>query len=158
MPTTTRGLWYPDSAAAVRPWEDFQQLAESVDAAIDDVAALTAAVTTGFTAATGFSVNAASYMLVGPEQVYLDVHINRTGASMSAASSSGNIPDTDLVTIPAAARPARTIYGSYSSSGVADGAFVLFASGLLQLQTLSPNAAIANGHLVHIFAAYPKSL
>ncbi|MGP4083152.1 hypothetical protein [Streptomyces sp. KR55] len=101
--------------------------------------------TSGYTAATGFSLNSFSGYRVG-NMVVLDIYLNRTGATITATS--GNITDTQCGTAPSGWRPTSgTINGTWDT-GVAEGGFVMGTDGITTLRTA--NGDISNNSNVRL--------
>lgn len=104
--------------------------------------------TTGLTAATGFSVND-FYAIRSKGTVILDMYLNRTGADITATS--GNITDTQICTVPSGWRPntTSTITGNWDD-GTAEGGFVVGTDGICTLRTASSNIVTGRNLRLHI--------
>lgn len=102
MPTTTHGLVYPNSAGNPNVWEHLQNLADSIETALDVLLRVDATVTNAFTAAAGWTVDIQSLTRVG-RACYFDIRATRTGATI--ASLTGNLTNTVVATWNTATYP-----------------------------------------------------
>jgi hypothetical protein len=143
MPTTPRGLTYPDDSGHVRMWEHIQQLAEDVDDEFD--ALLTDTGWTAITLAAGIvSVITPQYKKVGG-QVFLRGQVGRTA---SAAFVVGSTTLTGAA-LPVGFRPPNNVSmaGGASPTGTVTCRINVTAAGVLSVTivTAGPETAMMDG-------------
>lgn len=98
MGTTTGGIVYPSSTDDPDVPADMQALAESIETG-------NAWLTSGFTAATGWSVSTFRLKRNG-SLCYVRLNLSRTGTAITVAAGAGDISDTKLGDMPAGYWPA----------------------------------------------------
>lgn len=123
------------------------QAGDAVFQTVNAAAGAHQTVTTGATAATGFSVGFFEYKKsAGVNSIILEV--TRTGADIDPVATGGDVgnvtPDLEYATIPSGTRPPRSIYTSVSS-GIGHGTVRFQADGSVQLLTWIPTAKLTNG-------------
>ena len=109
------------------------------------------------TAATGWSLTSAQYMLYGLlPMVRLRIIATRTGATITAGSD-GNISDTDVCNnLPTFLRAVgTTAYGTFVQPGTALGSARVNTTGLVTITDLHPNATVDNTEEIKIDFDYP---
>lgn len=94
------------------------------------------------------------YVGVAAYAYVLSVRLTRTGASLAAATTSGNIADVTAFTMSPSFRPAGARQFVFST-GTYDGVGQINPDGTAVLKTLSPNAVIATGDLIQFDAYVP---
>lgn len=92
--------------------------------------------TSGFTAATGFSLNDFTAYRVG-NVIEFRAYVARTGADIT--QTTGNIADTAIGTLPSGWRPTAGTTQGFWGSGVEGGDFVFGTDGICTLRTASDN-------------------
>jgi hypothetical protein len=103
--------------------------------------------TTGLTAATGFSVLDFRGARSG-NVIVLDMYVQRTGAAI--ALSGGQLPDTEICTVPAGWRPTHgTVNGDWDD-GIETGGFVIGTDGKCTLRTATGDIATSRNLRLHI--------
>ncbi|MFJ8664540.1 hypothetical protein [Streptomyces sp. NPDC093600] len=107
--------------------------------------------TTGVTAQTGWALVSFSARRTRGIAT-MTVTVNRTGAEITA-SSSGQIADQPLCTLPVGWRPAIGME-SVASDGYADGAADITPGGVVNLRTWSPTGVLTNGRALRVSATY----
>ncbi|MFJ4785516.1 hypothetical protein [Streptomyces sp. NPDC088794] len=110
--------------------------------------------TSGCTASTGFTLTSFSGQKVNGVTT-INVLANRSGASVAESSAgSGNIAETDFVTLPAAYRPPAnvdTIWGNGTNDGEAT---VISATGVILLRTTSGAPGVGTGTNIRVSATW----
>lgn len=94
MPTTPSGIWFPDDDDPARGQPDFQQLAESVDAAISNVTSDAGYVTGGFTGSVFLRKKLGRVLMTG---------------GLSRDSTGATVGFLDAFYLPPAFRPSSTL-------------------------------------------------
>lgn len=154
MPTTPRGIVYPDSDANTNLWEHFEALADSVDFAIggDEDAGLVSAWTNmSLTPAAGWTITSARYRVLLGVFVCFDAVFTRVGGPI-VATNVGNMPDTLVATgVPSAIRPAAVRYLDFMRSTVAAGRISVSSTGTVEAVTLEGGATLESTITVHDF-------
>ncbi|MET9510752.1 hypothetical protein ABZX62_20220 [Streptomyces flavidovirens] len=102
--------------------------------------------TTGLTAASGFSVLDFRGSRSG-NVIVLDMYVQRTGAAI--ALTSGNLPDTDICTVPAGWRPTHGTMNGDWDDGTATGGFVIGTSGVCTLRSSTGDIATSRNLRMH---------
>lgn len=110
--------------------------------------------TTGATAGTGFTLVSFSGRKVNGITT-IQIICSRSGASIPQSGvDTGDLnPDINMATLPAGWRPPETIQAMWNSS-VCDGGSTISTAGVVQLQTVSGNSGIANGHAPRVYASW----
>lgn len=112
-------------------------------------------VTTGFTAATGWTAGGNMGYRIINNVVYLRGQVSRTtGQTTITAPSTGNVPDTLILTIPTACRPANTQYCNFKGT-VTDGAVNVGTDGQIALASMNPTSTIDPGDSLSFGTTYP---
>lgn len=144
MGTTTGGIPYPDSTAAPNVPADLQALAEGVEDEFYTGGAYVTA-TTGFTAASNFTLTAVRYRIIGPF-VELYVVVARTTSAVTVAAGNGDITNVDILSaIPAAIIPANTKYGHTGGTGRA-AVYAMSSAGVVAIAAVAGDGTnILNG-------------
>lgn len=154
MPTTAKGIVYPDSDANTNLWEHMQALAESADEAIGedaDAGLVSAWTTMTLTPDTGFTVNAARYRVFLGVLVCIEATFTRTGADITATSV-GNMPDTPVAHgLPSAIRPAASRYVDFMRGTVAPGRLEITSTGQINAVTLEGGSTLESTLTTHDF-------
>lgn len=91
--------------------------------------------TSGFSAATGFTLNDFTGYRVG-NTIEFRAYLTRSGADIVPAAG-GNIADTAIGTLPASWRPTAGTTQAFWGSGVEGGDFVFGTDGVCTLRTSS---------------------
>ena len=102
--------------------------------AAGDVTSTPIKITTGLTAASGFTINSGGFTgyKVG-KQVVIDMYLHRSGTTIT--SSSGNISDTAVATLPAGWRPTSGTINAAWDDGSTSGGWVVGTDGICTLRT-----------------------
>lgn len=105
-------------------------------------------VTAGITYATGFGAGSMIYRETAGSH-YLDVEVERTGATFTPANTSGNVtPDLLIATLPSGTRPPSALY-ILASTGVGHGSLRVNPDGTCELLTWIPDpVTITNGSTI----------
>ena len=154
MPQTNRGYPYPDDLEMPDGPEQIEALAKAIDTDVGALAVLvaqlraTSIVTTGATAASGWTVAGLDAEVVGGRTVYLSLTFR--GPALTPGSN-GNIGDTTIATLPAGLRPrqlAQFVYGD----GQAHGEGLINPDGTIVLRTLS--TSISSGTNTRLYVSF----
>jgi hypothetical protein len=102
--------------------------------AAGDVSSTPIKTTTGLTAGSGFTINTGGFTgyKVG-KQVVIDMYLHRSGTTIT--SSSGNITDTTVATLPAGWRPTSGTINAAWDDGTTSGGWVVGTDGICTLRT-----------------------
>jgi hypothetical protein len=102
--------------------------------AAGDVTSTPIKTTTGLTAGSGFTINTGGFTgyKVG-KQVVIDMYLHRSGTTIT--SSSGNITDTTVATLPAGWRPTSGTINAAWDDGTTSGGWVVGTDGICTLRT-----------------------
>lgn len=137
MGTTAGGIVYPDATDVPDIPADLQALAESVETEYTTGGAWVTA-TTGFTAASNWTLNTVRYRKIGP-LVELYLTITRTTSAITV-NASGNISNVAMLSaVPTAIRPTGTVTGYTGSTGRLACA-ALDSTGAMELSAFAPGA------------------
>lgn len=111
-------------------------------------------VTTGITYATDWGAGSLVYRETAGSH-FLDVEVQRTGATFTPANTSGNItPDITIATLPAGTRPHSALY-VLASTGIGHGSLRINTDGTCELLTWIPDpVTITNGSTVRFTATW----
>jgi len=110
--------------------------------------------TTGATASAGFTLVSFSGRKVnGITTIQIVCSRSGAGIGQSAADSGDLNPDVNMATLPVGWRPPEQIQALWNSSA-ADGGAIISTAGVVQLQTVSGNTGIANGHAPRVYASW----
>lgn len=149
MPTTPRGIAYPASTDAPRVWEDMQELADSVETALDaldhdgttDTAIGTAAV--NFTATTALARTALGgklvflkFTIVNTNAINPNSFYNLDGTLNDNLIAQGNIGDTTVFTLDSEYWPTEVVAFSFDN-GVVSGTGIVSTSGVVSWRAAS---------------------
>jgi hypothetical protein len=112
------------------------------------------AVTAGFTAATNWAINTASYRIVAGLIVVLHLQLTYSGTTITGPAD-GNIGNTAIVSVvPAAARPNRDLRCLFAVGSASCGSAAVTAAGTVQIESLMPTYALASGQQVTVDFVY----
>ncbi|MGW1221469.1 hypothetical protein ACWD6O_13690 [Streptomyces californicus] len=111
------------------------------------------ALTSTATPATGFTVSTFSGRRAGGVTEWTLILI-RSGASLGAADSAGNIGDVVCATLPADCRPADMYVTSFDKAGTASGSVRILPSGVCTLTSMDPTSSIASGASVNFAGTF----
>lgn len=157
MPQTSRGYPYPTLSDAPQVPQHIQALAQALDTDVSALAALvqqlrgTTNVTTGATAASGWTVAGLDADIVAGRSVYLSLTFR--GPALTPGSN-GNIGDTTIATLPATIRPrqlAQFVYGD----GQAHGEGLINPDGTVVLRTLSTSISANTNTRLYVSYTLP---
>lgn len=110
-------------------------------------------VSSGLTAATGFSVTSFSGRKVNGITT-IAVTLSRTGSTLTATSA-GALTSTLACTLPIGWRPPTdAIPVIFNKAGIADGLITILPAGTCTITSLSPTATLASGNSVVFFAQW----
>lgn len=137
MGTTTGGIVYPAPTDPPDIPGDLQALAESVEAEFLTGGPWVTS-TTGFTAASNWTLNTVRYRKIGP-LVELYLTITRTTSAITV-NASGNISNVAMLSaVPAAIRPTGTASGYTGNTGRLACA-TIDSTGAMELSAFAPGA------------------
>lgn len=123
----------------------------NIDARLVPLETASGIVTDTVTAASGWSRNGSSVYKKG-NVVSLNVSFNRTGAAITGTTS-GNLPQTTLGTIPAGYRPVFDQPLSTTATGVVY-ATCIDSAGVITLSATVPNFTIPTGETINVGGTY----
>lgn len=109
----------------------------------------------GFANASGWVASLYRYRILMGKFVFLEIDTQRTGTTIQS-DSTGQFGDVDVITIPAAARPYATWYGSYDGQDTSGGFSVSSSTGMIQVRDCNSNANIGNSDMCRFRACYIK--
>lgn len=139
MPTTAKGLVYPDSTGDVELWDHLQNLADSADTAIGNVAVDTGWITTGYTMASSHTASSFNIRAIGK---IVSIVVVGTLNPAPTSNTNGDYGNVTVLTVPTAFIPSA----APASQGLAAGAsgpgftYAIAASGVISL-TAGPTGA-----------------
>lgn len=142
QPNTPKG--FPRPAATDRltdAYDHISDLADAVDAYLDG-----AWVTAGFVAAAGFTNTASRYRKILGGIVLVELVCTRTGVALGSPAT-GNMSNTSMITVPAAARPSVDTAFAWVS-GETNGGGILQSSGNASLVSMNSTSAVEVGTIV----------
>lgn len=105
------------------------------------------AFTSGASGASGWSITE-QVMRESAGVTYVNATWTRTGGNI-AVSGTGNIPDTQIGSVPASWRAAENIY-AHAASGVGSGSARINAGGTVDLLDWTPNRTIVTGEQIRV--------
>ncbi|ARF62904.1 hypothetical protein B1H20_17045 [Streptomyces violaceoruber] len=105
------------------------------------------------TPASGFTVSTFSGRRAGGVTEWTLILI-RSGASLGAADSAGNIGDIACATLPPDCRPADMYVTSFDKAGTASGSVRILPSGVCTLTSMDPTSSIASGASVNFAGTF----
>src|SRR5690349_18614094 len=108
--------------------------------------------TTGLVAATGFSINSFEARVSG-KVCSVDLYMSVTTTINTTSSTTPNITDTTMATLPAGYRPSEIVQTMWGS-GVAAGDVIINTDGTVVLRTSDYNQPISSGANVRVHASY----
>lgn len=110
--------------------------------------------TTGITFATDFGAGSLVYRETAGSH-FLDVEVERTGATFTPANTSGNVsPDLLIATLPAGTRPHSALY-VLASTGLGHGSLRINPDGTCELLSWIPDpVTITNGSTIRFTASW----
>lgn len=148
MGTTPSGLYYPDATDTPDIPADLQTSMESVDDLINSGSWVTA--TTGFTAASNWTLGSVRYRILLGLLVDLFVTATRATSAITVAAGDGDIANVDVYSaVPSAIVPAQQAYGQ-PGQGRLYGA-VVTTGGVIRLTAV--NAGGVNVAIGDVFSA-----
>jgi hypothetical protein len=110
----------------------------------------------GFTAQTGFTVDAATVArtitLAPARWVHLHAQVTRTGAPI-VAPATGNITDTPLLLVPSTIQSTQRVHCHWTSNGTA-GSGYLTTGGQLVISDMYPDTTLATGAVINLDVTY----
>lgn len=107
----------------------------------------------GITPASGWAVGDTTFRNLGNQMALMIVNFSRTGGTIDETPD-GNLPNTDICTLPVKWRPPITIgWHSFATGRVAVGH--LTNTGILRVAAVSPGGDIFNGAGFDAYAVYP---
>ena len=154
MPQTSRGYPHPTLSDPPNTSLHLQQLAQALNGDVGALAALveqlrtTTNVTTGATAASGWTITGLDADIVAGRSVYLS--LSWSGPTLTPGSN-GNIGDTTIATLPTGLRPRQLVQFPYGD-GQAHGEGVINPNGTIVLRTLS--TAISSGTNTRLYVSF----
>lgn len=118
-------------------------------------------VTSGVTAASGWSVGSYLAQLSPGGMITVDLQMTYTSTTAITGTSTGNIVgDPTIATLPSGHRPATKDWYAFTASGAAFGTASIDTDGTVQLATLHATATIqgpSTNQNVYIHAVYPAA-
>jgi len=109
--------------------------------------------TSTVTAATGFSLSVFDARKAAGV-VEFNVTLIRSGASLAAADSAGNMIDVVCATMPTDCLPAGRWTGAFEKSGQASGGVRIEANGVVTLVSMDPTSQITSGATINFSGAF----
>lgn len=133
-------------------WKLDNLMADLTDQWIDDDGNVddTGWLTSGITAATGWSISSQRYRRIG-QVVEVLVAVKRTGAAITV-SATGDVSDTAVCTVPTGFTTSGA-HGLHSQGGRV-AAYALLTNGIIYITACAPGGNIATGEALTIAGTY----